>query len=39
VLDHRLNDRRHRRLRHAANRQNNQICASTTLTAPSDRSA
>ena len=31
VLDHRLNDRRHRRVRHAANRQNNRICASTTL--------
>jgi hypothetical protein len=31
VLDHRLNDRRHRRLRHAANRQYNRLCASTTL--------
>jgi len=31
VLDHRLNDRRHRRVRYAANRQNNRICASTTL--------
>ena len=31
VLDHRLNDRRHRRVRHAPNRQNNRICASTTL--------
>ena len=31
VLDHRLNDRRHRRLRHAVTRQNNRICAGTTL--------
>src|SRR5262249_57986459 len=31
VLDHRLNGRRHRRLRHAAARHNNRICASTTL--------
>ena len=31
VLDHRLNDRRHRRVRHAASRQHNRICASTTL--------
>jgi hypothetical protein len=31
VLDHRLNGRRHRRVRYAANRQNNRLCASTTL--------
>ena len=31
TLDHQLNGRSHRRLRHATNRQNNRICASTTL--------
>ena len=31
VLDHRLNDPRHQRVRHAANPANNRICASTTL--------
>jgi hypothetical protein len=29
--DHRLNDRRHRRVRHPTNPANNRICASTTL--------